>query len=113
MLVLSRKLDEVICIGDDIEIRVIRIGNGAVRLGIEAPREVSIVRAEILGRYPKADSNDSPRGAGEAGSLSAASPDSGELSDQTLRNYCQRRQFRRMLKTESTSGQVNAIVGLN
>lgn len=47
MLVLSRKLDEAITIGSDIKIRIISIRGGTVRLGIEAPPEVSILRSEL------------------------------------------------------------------
>jgi carbon storage regulator len=48
MLVLARKLDESIVIGDDIIIKVISIDKGVVKLGIEAPSSVSIVRSELL-----------------------------------------------------------------
>jgi carbon storage regulator len=48
MLVLSRKPSEVILIGDEIRVTVIRIGPNAVRLGIDAPEHVQIVRAELL-----------------------------------------------------------------
>lgn len=47
MLVLTRKLDEEILIGDDIRIMLVRLGRGSVGIGIEAPRDVRIVRAEI------------------------------------------------------------------
>lgn len=51
MLVLTRRLEESILIGDDIEIKIVQIkGTGAqavVRLGISAPRSVSVVRKEI------------------------------------------------------------------
>ena len=47
MLVLSRKLKEKIHIGHDITITVVRLDGGQVRLGIEAPREVPIVRGEL------------------------------------------------------------------
>ena len=47
MLVLSRKTDERILIGDDIVVTVVRIGPDAVRLGIDAPRDVVIVREEL------------------------------------------------------------------
>ena len=47
MLVLTRKVDECINIGDDIVVRVIDANQGNVRLGIEAPRNVSIYRQEI------------------------------------------------------------------
>jgi len=48
MLVLTRKLDESIVIGDDIVIKVISSDKGVVKLGIEAPREISIIRSELL-----------------------------------------------------------------
>ena len=48
MLVLARKLDESIVIGDDIIIRVVSIDKGVVKLGIDAPKEVSIIRNELL-----------------------------------------------------------------
>jgi len=48
MLVLTRKLMEKLYIGDDICITVVRLEGGQVRLGIEAPRDVPVVRAELL-----------------------------------------------------------------
>lgn len=50
MLVLSRKLNEVIHIGPDITIQVVDISGGNVRLGITAPPGVKILRAELLAR---------------------------------------------------------------
>lgn len=47
MLVLSRKVGERILLGDQIRITVVRISGGGVRLGIEAPSELSIVREEV------------------------------------------------------------------
>jgi len=47
MLVLTRKPSEVICIGEDIFIKVIRTGRGSVKIGIEAPRSVRVLRAEL------------------------------------------------------------------
>jgi len=47
MLVLSRKLDESIRIGDEISVKVLGVSGQQVRLGIEAPREVQIDRAEL------------------------------------------------------------------
>ena len=47
MLVLTRKTGERIQVGANIVIRVIRTGKGSVRLGIEAPRGISVVRSEI------------------------------------------------------------------
>ena len=47
MLVLSRKKDEKIIIGDNITIMVIEIRGDKVRLGIEAPGEVTVHRQEV------------------------------------------------------------------
>jgi carbon storage regulator CsrA len=47
MLVLTRKQQERIHIGDNITITVVRIQGNAVRIGIEAPQEVHVVRGEI------------------------------------------------------------------
>jgi carbon storage regulator len=48
MLVLSRKLGEKIRIGEDIIVTVVDIDRGKIRLGIEAPEEVPILRQELL-----------------------------------------------------------------
>jgi carbon storage regulator len=47
MLVLSRKVGERIWIGEDISITVVRITGGGVRLGIDAPSEMPVVREEL------------------------------------------------------------------
>ena len=47
MLVLSRKKNESIVINDDIEIVVVEIRGDKVRLGIEAPKDVSVHRREV------------------------------------------------------------------
>src|SRR3954451_22839857 len=47
MLVLSRQRDQAIMIGDDIEVSVVDIRGDKVRLGINAPRSVSVHRKEI------------------------------------------------------------------
>ncbi|NND99424.1 MAG: carbon storage regulator [Pirellulaceae bacterium] len=47
MLVLTRKLDEQILIGDDIKVTLIRVRGNTVRIGIEAPRDIRIVRGEL------------------------------------------------------------------
>jgi carbon storage regulator CsrA len=48
MLVLTRKVEESIVIGDNIVVKVIAIENGNVKLGIEAPKDVSIIRDELV-----------------------------------------------------------------
>ena len=47
MLVLSRHIDESLIIGNDIEIVVVEIRGDKVRLGVQAPREVSVHRREV------------------------------------------------------------------
>jgi carbon storage regulator len=47
MLVLSRKIGERILIGDQITVTVVRITGGGVRLGIEAPSEMAVIREEL------------------------------------------------------------------
>jgi carbon storage regulator len=47
VLVLTRKLGESIRIGDDVLVRVVDIQSGAVRIAIEAPREIPVHREEI------------------------------------------------------------------
>lgn len=48
MLVITRKTDESIVIGDNIEITVLEVGKDRIRIGINAPKEVRILRKEIL-----------------------------------------------------------------
>ena len=47
MLVLSRQRDETIMIGDDIEITIVDIRGDKVRVGINAPKEISVHRKEV------------------------------------------------------------------
>jgi carbon storage regulator len=47
MLVLSRKLGEKIIIGDNIVVTVVKIDRNQIRIGIEAPHDISVYREEI------------------------------------------------------------------
>ena len=47
MLVLTRKLDESIMIGDSIEVKVLAVDGNSIKLGIQAPRAVPVHRKEI------------------------------------------------------------------
>lgn len=59
MLVLSRKIDEFIVIGDNIRVTVVDIRGDKVRLGIDAPKEVPVHRSEVWEaiRREKPDAN--------------------------------------------------------
>ncbi len=56
MLVLSRKHQQQICIGDNIKITVLQVKGKTVRIGIEAPPNIRILRAE-LPRHPNCAAN--------------------------------------------------------
>lgn len=59
MLVLSRKVGERILVGDNVIVTVVRIGPNAVRLGIEAPKDMNIVREELMAPHKiQADETD-------------------------------------------------------
>jgi carbon storage regulator len=47
MLVLSRKLGQSLKLGNDVRITIVKIDNNSVRIGIDAPADVSIQRQEI------------------------------------------------------------------
>lgn len=47
MLVITRKKDESILIGDNIEVVVVKVDDGSVKLAINAPRDVKILRKEL------------------------------------------------------------------
>ena len=48
MLILSRKIDQAITIGENIEISITKIEGDSVKIGISAPRSIAILRKEIL-----------------------------------------------------------------
>jgi carbon storage regulator len=58
MLVLSRKQNERIVIGESVVVTVVRIAGDKVRIGVEAPAELRVVRDEIVDRL---DETGSPR----------------------------------------------------
>lgn len=72
MLVLTRKIGELIVIGDDIKIKIVEIKGKQVRIGIEAPRSVAVNREEIYKQKNEAveeleDQEDSPPRTGTYG----------------------------------------------
>jgi carbon storage regulator len=61
MLVLSRKKYESIVIRDDIVVTVVEIHGDKVRLGIEAPKEVTVHRREIYEKIKESGEKETPR----------------------------------------------------
>jgi carbon storage regulator len=61
MLVLSRKIGQRIKIGDSVIITLVQVNGASVRIGIEAPHDLEILREELLTRAAH------PRAAGNAG----------------------------------------------
>jgi carbon storage regulator len=58
MLILTRRVDERILIGDNITLCVLDIEGNRVRLGLDAPKEIAILREEIHHKYAGEASND-------------------------------------------------------
>lgn len=53
MLMLSRKTNEAIMIGDDIRVTITHIGRGRVQIAVDAPREVRVRRQELVTAAPR------------------------------------------------------------
>jgi carbon storage regulator len=62
MLVLTRRLGQQVQLGDDIRLTVVRITDGSVRIGIEAPESMSVMRQELLDAVAKMDSDSTQAG---------------------------------------------------
>jgi carbon storage regulator len=71
MLILTRRVDERIFIGDDITLCVLDIEGNRVRLGLEAPKDITILREEVQDRYAVDASNDPHHPRSEKGKQSA------------------------------------------
>lgn len=60
MLILTRRIGEAVIIGDDVKLTVLGVRGNQVRLGIDAPKSVSVHREEIYDRIAKENSGDDP-----------------------------------------------------
>ena len=58
MLILTRRAEETICIGDEVRITVLGIKGNQVRIGVNAPREVPVHREEIYKRIQENESDE-------------------------------------------------------
>ena len=78
MLTLTRSVGETIRIGDDIEIHVVEVRGGTVRLGFKAPREVAIHREEVYRQIAEANLLAAQVTADSLGALAAFAPPSAD-----------------------------------
>jgi carbon storage regulator len=76
VLTLTRSVGETIRIGDDIEIHVVEVRGGTVRLGFKAPREVAIHREEVYRQIVEANLLAAQVTADTLGALAAFAPSS-------------------------------------
>ena len=84
MLTLTRSVGETIRIGDDIEVHVVEVRGGTVRLGFKAPREVTIHREEVYRQIAEANLLAAQVTADTLGALAAfapATPPAAHVSD--------------------------------
>jgi len=59
MLILTRKVGETITIGENIQIQVLSVKGGQVRIGVNAPRDVTVNREEVYERLQAENTNES------------------------------------------------------
>ncbi|TFV64190.1 carbon storage regulator CsrA [Geodermatophilus sp. DF01-2] len=81
MLTLTRSVGETIRIGDDIEVHVVEVRGGTVRLGFKAPREVTIHREEVYRQIAEANLLAAQVTADTLGALAAFAPASAGAPD--------------------------------
>jgi carbon storage regulator len=74
VLTLTRSVGETIRIGDDIEVHVVEVRGGTVRLGFKAPREVAIHREEVYRQIAEANLLAAAVTADSLGALAAFAP---------------------------------------
>jgi carbon storage regulator len=84
MLTLTRSVGESIRIGEDIEVYVVEVRGGTVRLGFKAPREVTIHREEVYRQITEANSIAAEVAADAVAALAAFAPGSAQAPQQDV-----------------------------
>lgn len=84
MLTLTRSVGETIRIGDDIEVHVVEVRGGTVRLGFKAPREVTIHREEVYRQIAEANLLAAQVTADTLGALAAFAPATADADEPGL-----------------------------
>ena len=59
MLILTRRMNETLMVGDDVSVTVLAINGNQVRIGVKAPRDIPVHRKEIYDKIKKQESSDS------------------------------------------------------
>jgi carbon storage regulator len=85
MLVLTRKSHEQIQIGDNITITILRVKGGAIRVGIDAPKNLNVLRKELVGKPAKSAATAGVSDEVETLELTSATVTVGKLRGTTLR----------------------------
>jgi carbon storage regulator len=83
VLVLTRRPGESVCVGDDIEVDILEVRPGVVRLGIRAPRDVRVLRAELVAEVAAANTSAASRSSielSELEHLGAVRPEANPIS---------------------------------
>lgn len=60
MLILTRRVGEALMIGDEVKVTVLGVKGNQVRIGVDAPRDVTVHREEIYDRIKKEKEQESP-----------------------------------------------------
>jgi carbon storage regulator len=58
MLILSRRINETLMVGDDVRVTVLGVNGNQVRIGVQAPRHIPVHRQEIYEKIKKEESSD-------------------------------------------------------
>lgn len=87
MLILTRRIGEILRIGDDVKVTVLAVQGNQVRIGVDAPRDVAVHREEIYqriqqGKYQKAPAQHTPSSASTSTPTLTTSPTSEAVDGQ-------------------------------